>query len=237
MARYSNVQSDFSGGLISDHILGRLDIKRVANSARTFKNFYPTLQGPAVFRSGTKWYGTTSAPNDKVVSVDLVLATDKAYRVEFTNNILKVYDSNGVQLGSSVATPYNATQLDDLRFSSESDGLYITHPLHKPKLLSADLVLDIRFLTADDGGVFKNLTALDGSQGAAQLTTKAEVLGDQNWTLNDLSFKVDPISATEVTDASFRISENERYIKLESNANDFTQIKNARITELEKLLR
>ena len=41
MARYSNVQTDFSGGLVSDYILGRADLKKVGNSARKFKNFFP----------------------------------------------------------------------------------------------------------------------------------------------------------------------------------------------------
>ena len=56
MARYSNVQTDFSGGLVSDYILGRADLKKVGNSARKFKNFFPTLQGPAEYRKVLKDY-------------------------------------------------------------------------------------------------------------------------------------------------------------------------------------
>ena len=42
MARYSNVHTDFSGGLISEYILGRSDIDRTAKSAKEFTNFIPT---------------------------------------------------------------------------------------------------------------------------------------------------------------------------------------------------
>lgn len=224
MARYSNVQSDFSGGLISDYILGRLDIKRVANSARVFKNFFPSLQGPAVFRSGTKWYGSTTASQDKVVTVDLVLATDSTYRAEFTSNVIKVYDANGNQLGSTVDSPYNSSQLDELRFSAESDGLYIAHPLHKPKLLKADITTESKELVADDGGVLKNLTALDVNGVTRTLTASAQVFGDTSWSLIDLEFTVDPISNTEESNSRYSISQNERYLKIESSANDFSTI-------------
>lgn len=222
MARYSNVQSDFSGGLISDYILGRLDIKRVANSARVFKNFFPSLQGPAVFRSGTKWYGSTTASQDKVVTVDLVLATDSTYRAEFTSNVIKVYDANGNQLGSTVNSPYNSSQLEELRFSAESDGLYIAHPLHKPKLLKADITTESKELVADDGGVLKNLTALDVNGVTRTLTASAQVFGDTSWSLVDLEFTVDPISTTEESNSKYSISQNERYLKIESSANDFS---------------
>lgn len=224
MARYSNVQSDFSGGLISDYILGRLDIKRVANSARVFKNFFPSLQGPAVFRSGTKWYGSTTATQDKVVTVDLVLATDSTYRAEFTSNVIKIYDANGSQLGSAVNSPYNSSQLEELRFSAESDGLYIAHPLHKPKLLKADITTEARELVADDGGVTKTLTALDVNGVTNTLTASAQVFGDTSWSLVDLEFTVDPISSTEESNSKYSISQNERYLKIESSANDFSTI-------------
>lgn len=221
MARYSNVQSDFSGGLISDYILGRLDIKRVANSARKFKNFFPTLQGPAVFRSGTKWYGTTTADQDKAVSIDVVLATDSTYRVEFTSNVIKVYSFSG-ELLDTVASPYNSSQLEELRFSAESDGLYIAHPLHKPKIFKANLVTEARPLVADDGGVLKNLTALDNNGVVSRLTASAQVLGDTSWSLEDLEFTVDPISSVEESNSKYTISQNERYLKIESSANDFS---------------
>ena len=67
MARYSNVQTDFSGGLISDYVLGRTDIKRVGNSGRKFKNFFPSLQGPAIYRSGFKYNSSLDLPIDAPV--------------------------------------------------------------------------------------------------------------------------------------------------------------------------
>ena len=47
MAKYKNVTTDFSGGLVTDHILGRVDIERLQKSAKPFTNFFPSLQGPA----------------------------------------------------------------------------------------------------------------------------------------------------------------------------------------------
>jgi len=139
MARYSNVQTDFSGGLISDYVLGRTDIKRVGNSGRKFKNFFPSLQGPAIYRSGFKYNSTLDVPIDApVLSIDVILATDVPYRAVFLPERIEIYDSTGV-LKTTVATEYSASDVRDLRFSSETGELYITHGRHKPKKLTADI--------------------------------------------------------------------------------------------------
>ena len=84
MARYSNVSTNFSGGLISDHLVGRIDLDRAANSARKFTNFFPTVQGPAEYRPGFE-YGSkeTSALMTDTVSASVVVNEDLAYRVVF----------------------------------------------------------------------------------------------------------------------------------------------------------
>ncbi len=258
MARYSKVQSDFSGGLISDYILGRLDIKRVANSARVFKNFFPSLQGPAVFRSGFKhvtsnstiatldtstvagqadsnrtagtYNGVSSTssgfgagatfdvvvdagtgdvsaltlvsggqgyavgetitiadtqlgqagtaapdltfkvntvslePTSAYKSVDVTLATDVPYRAVFEPSKIKVYNADGV-LKDTVAAPYSEAVIPDLRFSSETDALYITHGLYRPAKLTADLVTVARLLTVNDGN---RVVTIDSSTVASQ---------------------------------------------------------------------
>jgi len=316
MARYSKVQSDFSGGLISDYILGRLDIKRVANSARVFKNFFPSLQGPAVFRSGfqhvtsnstiatintstvagqansNRTAGTynagsstssgfgvgatfnvvvdastgnvstltlvrsgqgdtvddtitiadtqlgqagTAAPDltftvatvtlestSAYKSVDVTLATNVPYRAVFEPSKIKVYDANGV-LKDTVTAPYSDAIIPDLRFSSETDALYITHGLYKPAKLTADLVTVAQILTATDGADQDILVTSDGFQ----LSSGLEVQGDDSWTLTDLEFDFEPILSPELETKFFKISSNKRIVKLESTQADFAAIRAA----------
>ena len=150
MARYSNVQTDFSGGLISDYVLGRTDIKRIANSGRTFKNFFPSLQGPAVFRTGFRNYGQFDVTSDAVVSTDVILATDQPYRAVFSPLQVDLYNKSGTLL-DTVETPYSSADIDQLRFSSETGELHIAHGRHRPKVLTADVVLETSALVSSDG--------------------------------------------------------------------------------------
>jgi len=219
MAKYSNVQTDFSGGLISDYILGRLDIKRVANSARTFKNFFPSLQGPAVFRTGFKYVNELPIANNKSVSIDLVVATDKAYRVVFGNQTVSVYNNTG-ELLDTLASPYSNAELNDLRFSSETDALYITHGSYYPKKLSADVVFVSATLQADHDGVIDTLISSD----LLTLNANIEVQGDTNWTLEDMDIKVEPFLETDQSETKYSISQSERYVKITSTGPDFAAI-------------
>ena len=219
MARYSNVQTDFSGGLISDYILGRLDIKRVANSARTFKNFFPSLQGPAVFRTGFKYSNELTSVDEKSVSIDLVVATDKAYRIVFGNQTVSVYNSGG-ELLDTLASPYSNAELDDLRFSSETDALYITHGSYYPKKLSADIVFVSTTLQADHDGDTDTLISSD----LLTLNANIEIQGDTNWTLEDMDIKVEPFLETDQSNTKYSISQSERYVKITSTGPDFAPI-------------
>ena len=110
MARYSNVQTNFAGGLVSDYILGRTDIDRVANSSRKFTNFLPTVQGPADYRKGFKHVNKlTDVNEEKSISTTVTLSTDNEFRVVFSEQKIKIYDEDGVKKGSDIASPYPAS--------------------------------------------------------------------------------------------------------------------------------
>lgn len=217
MARYSNVQTDFSGGLISDHILGRTDIKRVGNSGRVFKNFFPTLQGPAVFRSGFKHYNNLTAADDKITTVDVVLATAEPYRIVFSAGSIKIYNSAGV-LKDTVTSPYSSTEIEELRFSPETGELHITHGRHRPKVLTADLTFLSVTLLASGGETLK-------ASGGQILKSDAEIQGDDQWTLSDMVFDVEPFLDNQPSSNKFSLVQNERFIKLTSLAETFKPIR------------
>ena len=133
MARYSNVTTNFSGGLITDNLAGRKDIERVANSCRKLSNFFPSLQGPTTYRQGFQLsYVDATETDTEFRQVHLTVGKDESYRLVFTNNKLRVFDINGV-IKYTWVTPYTTTQLNDLRFSSETSVIYICHPNHRPR--------------------------------------------------------------------------------------------------------
>ena len=77
MAKYRNVTTDFSGGLVTDHILGRVDIERLQKSAKPFTNFFPTLQGPALYRDGFRHVG--SADDTETFAIAMSLSDGRSY--------------------------------------------------------------------------------------------------------------------------------------------------------------
>jgi hypothetical protein len=307
MARYSNVQTDFSGGLISEYILGRSDIERTSKSAREFTNFLPTLQGPAEYRYGFKHVNKlTDLDENKTVTATLTLATDEVYRIAFSNVKIKVYNSDG-QLQVSTATvlvaqvddaqdtivftlpldhgyvigdqititgssnsnmnathtvtaitdtsativiasygsptttdititkdyvvsPYSAAELDDLRFSTETDALYVTHPLHRPKRVFPLSELISYTLTAS-GGEFlygdktgDKTSTTDVSVDDELLQSNVAAIGDTKWTIRDIVYDVEPLLEADSSTAKFNISNNESYAKITSTTDDFAHI-------------
>lgn len=197
MARYSNVSTNFSGGLVTDHLVGRIDLDRAANTARKFENFLPTIQGPAEYRPGFERKASEASTNfQNPVSAFVIFAADTIYRVVFGAGQAKVFDNDGALI-DTVVTPYSQTELIDLRFSSETDELHITHPNHRPRVMTGSIGFSSLKLLESTG---KTLTASDGFI----LRTKVEVVGAGSWTINEIETDIEPFlepntSTTEVS--------------------------------------
>jgi len=197
MARYSNVSTNFSGGLVTDHLVGRTDLDRAANTARKFENFLPTIQGPAEYRPGFERKASEASTNfQNPVSAFVIFAADTVYRVVFGAGQAKVFDNSGALI-DTVTTPYSQDELKDLRFSSETDELYITHPSHRPRVMTGSIGYTSSGLLESTG---KTLTTSDGFI----LRTRVEVVGAGSWTINEIETDIEPFlepntSTTEVS--------------------------------------
>ena len=239
MAKYRNVTTDFSGGLVTDHILGRVDIERLQKSAKPFTNFFPSLQGPALFRDGFRYAG--AADDEKTFSIGMSLSDGRSYRVVLSDLKLTVYDSNGVQL-DQLDAPYTASELSDVRWSSETDILYLCHGRHAPRTLTVDVQFQTSNLLPSDyltlevdvgGGVIE--TGVDGlssteAAGAAEphLSLLADAvydLGDDSWSLDLVDFTSHPYLTTDLSGTVLSLTNRQEYVRLESNySTDFDSI-------------
>ena len=224
MAKYRNVTTDFSGGLVTDHILGRVDIERLQKSAKPFTNFFPTLQGPALYRDGFRHAGSADADNTK--SIAMSLSDGRSYRIVLSDLKLTVYNSDGLQL-TQIAAPYRVNELDELRWSSETDILYICHGRHAPRTLTVDVQYQTSALLPNDhatvvhGGVTGATglasTEADGSH-QPLLADAVYELGDDSWSLNEVEFTSHPFLNTDTSDTVLSLGPRQEYIRLESNA-------------------
>lgn len=216
MARYSNVSTNFSGGLISDHLVGRIDIDRAANSARKFTNFFPTVQGPAEYRPGFE-YGSeeTDSQMTNTVSSSIVVNEDIAYRIIFGPATVKIFDTDGVLI-DTLTSPYSQSELKDLRFSSETDKLYITHPNHRPRILTASLgFTSSPLLALAETPGDPNITLT--TTGGLLLATTVEITGLGDWTLNEITTKIEPFLEPDTSDNVLRIDKGEEVVKIVSS--------------------
>tara|TARA_R100001198_G_scaffold2332_2_gene1590 strand:- start:20542 stop:23532 length:2991 start_codon:yes stop_codon:yes gene_type:complete len=232
MARYTNVATNFSGGLITDNLVGRTDLPRTANSCRKLENFFPSLQGPAEYRQGFEVTTVDSAyaSENYVRQTTVTLATAKNYRVVFGNLFLKIYDAESNVLKDTVTTPYTTSQLPDLRFSSETDVLYIAHEQHRPRKLTANISFEF-FNLRDSGGV--NLRSQETGQGTpsdtsddtfAQLRAQVPLAGDDDWTLAEIDTYIEPFLEKDTSDIQLTATKGQEIVKLEKQG-AFTVIK------------
>ena len=219
MARYTNVSTNFSGGLITDNLVGRTDLPRTANSCRKLENFFPSLQGPAEYRQGFEVTTVDSAyaSENYVRQTTVTLATAKNYRVVFGNLFLKIYDAESNVLKDTVTTPYTTNQLADIRFSSETDVLYIAHEQHRPRKLTANISFEF-FNLRDSGGA--NLR----DSGSNQLRAQVPLAGDDDWTLAEIDTYIEPFLEKNITDIQLTATKGQEIVKLEKQG-AFTVIK------------
>jgi len=220
MARYSNVSTNFSGGLISDHLVGRIDLDRAANSSRKFTNFFPTVQGPAEYRPGFELVTKeTDSAFENSVSAAIGLDENFIFRAVFGATKIKIFSNRGL-LVDAVNSPYSNEELKDLRFSSETNKLYITHPNHMPRTLSGGLgyvgfelkdITGLKLITSD----FLDLGTLVSYQGFG------------NWSLTELSAKVEPFLEPDTSDNVLRIEKGEEIVKIVSTDTGLQTIKDA----------
>jgi hypothetical protein len=140
MSRVSPLLSTFNGGEWSPSLYGRTDLARYANACKRMENFIPLVQGAATRRPGTRFI--TRTKSDGVVRlIAFEFSVLQAYVIEAGDGYFRFY-MNGGQIESSpgvpyeIATPYSASQLDQLKWAQSADVLYLCHPELQPRKLT-----------------------------------------------------------------------------------------------------
>jgi len=223
MARFSDITTNFSGGLITDYVSGRTDLQAVKNSCRKFNNFLPILQGPARYRAGFMHLNTSESA-DVVASAEIILATNQSYLAVFTQNVLKIYSSTGTLL-DTITTPYSANDIPELRFASETDVLYVCHGSYKPRKLTVGITIAKAELnTTESDGTNDALYTTEADTSNLQLRADTTVTLDTNWDFSVINFDVEPFLEPDVSKTGLSLTRNEHYVKLTSTTNTFADI-------------
>lgn len=138
MPRHS-IQTSFNGGAISPRLFGRTDTAIYDIALQEMINFAPTVEGPALKRSGFRIAALTATGASTVIPFEY--NSGQAYALEFSDYVVRFYDNNGALLTSggspiTLAVPYTAADAPAINWQQSADVLYLTHPNYPPAKIS-----------------------------------------------------------------------------------------------------
>lgn len=132
MPRSSPIQTSFNAGKWGPRLQGRVDLEKYSSACNELKNFIPTVQGPALKRSGTRFVKAVRDQAKKSRLIPFEFSTEQAYVLELYEGGMQVLKDSGVVLESNRnfnASPA-ATNPVDIRINghgfSTGDQVYIS---------------------------------------------------------------------------------------------------------------
>ena len=126
MAEARPIQLAFNGGRLDPRMYGRVDLARYKVGCRTIDNFIPTVQGPALKRSGTRFVKAVETQSKKSRLIPFEYSRDQAYVLEFFENGIRFMRDSGAVLESSVAISGNPTAANPCVITTGSAHGYST---------------------------------------------------------------------------------------------------------------
>lgn len=131
-------QLSFTGGELSPHIYSRIDIARYTNGTRLMRNFMLHEYGGVSNRPGTEFIGEVATPNTQSRLIPFSFNTQETYVLELSNQKMRIIQSGGLIVYPTghtnegqiveITSPYNATDLNDVKFAQSADILTLCHP-------------------------------------------------------------------------------------------------------------
>ncbi len=134
MAVWCAVNS-FNAGELSPKMIGRSDVSQYSKGCLQLKNFMVTPYGAVERRPGTKFITAAREQSGDIRLVRFVYSSTIAYILEFGDRYLRfivgeelLRDADGNIL--ELETPYQAYELDNIKYIQSADVMTIVHPDH-----------------------------------------------------------------------------------------------------------
>jgi len=138
------MQKNFNAGELSPELDARIDLAKYASGAKTMLNGIVHPHGGFTGRSGSVYVATAKNPAAAVRLVPFVFSKDQSYMIELGETsggegYARFY-MDGWQIESggtpyelvngigAVVIPWEASQLEEIRFCQSADILFMTHP-------------------------------------------------------------------------------------------------------------
>jgi len=99
--RSSPIQASFNAGKWGPRLQGRVDIDKYSSACNVLENFIPTVQGPALKRSGTRFLKAAKSQSAKSRLIPFEFSTEQAYVLELYEGGMRVIKDSGAVLDQS----------------------------------------------------------------------------------------------------------------------------------------
>ena len=130
MPRSSPIQTSFNAGKWGPLLQGRVDLEKYTSACNELKNFIPTVQGPALKRSGTRFLKTVKDQAKKSRLIPFEFSTEQAYVLELYEGGMRVLKDSGAVLEPTVAisnvSAANPVVVTASNSYTNGDEVYIT---------------------------------------------------------------------------------------------------------------
>lgn len=131
--KFNLITTNFTAGELSPRMLGRVDVVRYNNGAKSLVNVQPLIHGGVMRRHGTLYVASTKTHSKRSRLIPYVFSRTQAYQLEFGDGYMRVFTQDGAQVESSpgvpyeIATPYTEAQLPEIDFCQRADTMFLWH--------------------------------------------------------------------------------------------------------------
>lgn len=135
------VKATFTSGVLDERALSRTDIAHYERGLQRGRNCIVTPFGGARRRGGLEWISMwAESGGGRLVPFDVAIGS-RRFVLLFTDGAIRICSNSAIMAalnggGESIATPYPASALRDLRFAQSEDVLFIVHPDYEPRALA-----------------------------------------------------------------------------------------------------
>ncbi len=132
MARFVNIQTNFTSGELDPLLRSRVDLKAYDNAVETAKNVICQPQGGVTRRPGTKFINElTGTPANGVRLVPFEFSVNDSYMLCFTNDTMFVY-KNKALVHTESGTNITSALLANMCWTQSADTLIVVHEDNPP---------------------------------------------------------------------------------------------------------
>ena len=118
------IQTSFNGGKFSSRVMGRSDLAKYSFACEELQNFIPTVQGPVVKRSGTRYVKQAISDAAESRLIPFSVSADQSYVVELTQGSMRFYRDSGSVLASPLSIVGSPTAANPVLIETGVHGLF-----------------------------------------------------------------------------------------------------------------